>query len=70
MISHLHAQMLMLSEIVSGLIAYKLTPDALRKILTNFAKQLETELPPDARKAVEAATAKAILRAVAYRRDD
>ena len=68
--SNLHAQLLILSDVVSSLIAYRGTPDALLKILLNFAKELETQLPQESMKAVKAAEAKAILRALAYRRED
>ena len=68
--SNLHEQLLILSDVVSGLIAYQLTPDALLQILLNFTKEIKTQLPPEAVKAVQAAEAKAVLRALAYRRDD
>jgi hypothetical protein len=66
----LHAHVLALAETVSILLAYKLTPESLRQILLNFTKELKTELSPEALKAVEAAEAKATIRALTYRRED
>ena len=66
----LHAHLLTLSEVVSIILSYKLTPDTLRQILINFTKELRAQLSPDDLKAVEAAEAKAILRALAYPRED
>jgi len=66
----LHGHLLQLAETVSILLAYKLTPDSLRQILINFTKELKTQLSPEALKAVESAEAKAVLRALAYRRED
>lgn len=66
----LHSHLLTLAEVVSILLAYKLTPDSLRQILLNFTRDLKTQLPAEALKAIEAAEAKATLRALAYRRED
>lgn len=67
---NLQGHFLQLAEIVSILIACKMTPDSLRQILIKFTRELKTELSPEALKAVEAAEAKATLRALAYRRED
>jgi hypothetical protein len=66
----LHANLLALAKVVSILLAYKLTPQPLRQILLNLIRELKTQLSPDDQKAVEAAEAKAVLRALAYRRED
>ncbi len=66
----LHSHLLELADTVSILLAYKLTPDSLRRILIDFTKELKTQLSPEALKAVEAAEAKATLRALAYRGED
>lgn len=66
----LHVHLLELAQAVSILLAYKLTPDSLRQILLNLTRELKTQLSPDDLKAVEAAEAKAVLRALAYRREE
>lgn len=66
----LHVHLLTLSEVVSILLAYKLTPDPLRQILCKLYKEVQRQLSLDDMKAVEAAEAKATLRALAYRRED
>ena len=66
----LHAQLLVLSDVVASILAYKLTPDAIRQILLNLTKEIKETLPPDDLKALDAAEAKAILRALAYLRED
>jgi len=66
----LHSHLLELADIVSILLACKLTPESLRQILIGFTKELKTQLSPEALKAIEAAEAKATLRALAYRRED
>lgn len=66
----LHAHLLTLSETVSILLSYKLTPDDVRQILINMVKDLRQTLPPDALKAIEAAEARATIRAVTYLEDE
>lgn len=66
----LHVHLLTLAEVVSILLAYRSTPDPLRQILRNLTKEIKTQLSPDEMKAVEAAEAEAVLRALAYRRED
>jgi hypothetical protein len=66
----LHGHLLKLAEIVSILLACKFTPESLRQILISFTKELKTQLSPEALKAIEAAEAKATVRALAYRRED
>jgi len=68
--SHLHEQLLLLSDVVSALLAYKLTPDRIRQILIKLTKEIKETLPPDDLNKLDAAEAKAILRALAYRRED
>jgi hypothetical protein len=68
--SPLLEQLLLLSDVVSGLLAYKLTPDPIRQILLNLTKQIKETLPADDLNKLDAAEAKAILRALAYRRED
>lgn len=66
----LQVHLLTLADTVALILACRLTPDALREILLNFTKELKEILPPDSARSVEAAEAKAVIRAVAYRRDD
>lgn len=66
----IHDHLLTLAETVAILIACRMTPDTLRQILVNFTKELKTVLPPDSTRDIESAEARAIIRALAYRRDD
>lgn len=58
--------LLSLAQVVGILLAHRLTPDRVRQILLNFVKELKTVLPSDSMKDIEAAEAKAVIRAVAY----
>jgi hypothetical protein len=64
------SQLLELASIVSILLAHRLTPDRVRAILLNLTKELKEVLPNDTLKDIEAAEAKAVIRAIAYRRGD
>ena len=62
--------LLTLAETVGLLLASRLTPDSIRQLLLKFTRELEDILPPESKKDVESIKARAVIRAVAHRRDD
>ena len=64
------SHLLALANIVAILLAHRLTPDDVRQILLKLTRELKTVLPADSLKDIEAAEAKAVVRAVAYRREE
>jgi chorismate mutase len=64
------SHLLLLANIVAILLAHRLTPDDVRQLLLKLTKDLKSILPPDSLREIEAAEAKATLRAMAYRRVD
>lgn len=70
MLPQIQIQLLALAQTVALILANRLTPDSVRQILLKCTRELRDTLPMDSKKDVEAAEAEAIIRAVAYRRDD
>ncbi len=66
----IQVQLLTLAEALSFLLASQFTPDAVRQKCLKFVREFKEILPPDSRNDVDAAEARAVLRAMAYRRDD
>jgi len=64
----IQVHVLTLAEIFALLIANRLTPDWLRQELIGTGKRIKERLPSEDKSSVEAAEAKAVLRAAAYSR--
>ena len=65
----IQAQLLTLADALAFLLADRLMPDSLRQRCLKFVHELKDELPIESRCDVEAAEARAVLRALAYRRE-
>jgi hypothetical protein len=62
--------LLSLADMLPMLVANASTPDAVRQIVLNLARELKTTLAQDDLRTIQAAEVKAVMRAVAYRRED
>jgi hypothetical protein len=69
--SGIHIPLLLaLADSLAFLLADRFTPEAVREKCLKFAREFKDMLPPDSKRDVEAAEARAIIRALAYRRGD
>jgi hypothetical protein len=66
----LQSQMLSLADLLPLIVANHATPDPIVKIILDLAQELKTTLGEDGLRTIQAAEVKAVLRAVAYRRED
>jgi hypothetical protein len=62
--------LLSLADTLPMLVANASTPDGVRQTVLNLARELKTMLGQDDLRTIEAAEVKAVMRAVAYRRED
>lgn len=62
--------LLSIAESAAFILADRLTPDAIRQLFTRLSRDIRPLLPPDSIKDLEAAEARAALRALAHCRDD
>ena len=66
----LQSQMLSLAELLPLIVANAGTPDPIVKTILKLVEELKTTLGEDSLRTIQAAEVKAVLRAVAYRRED
>jgi hypothetical protein len=66
----LQSQLLSLAETLPLIVANTATPDGIVKIILDLIQELKTTLGDDSLRTVQAAEVKAVMRAVAYRRED
>jgi len=66
----LQRHMLSLAEILPLIVANAATPDPVVQVILKLIRELKTILGEDGLRTIQAAEVKAVLRAVAYRRED
>jgi hypothetical protein len=66
----LQSQLLSLADVLPLIVANAATPEPLVEIILKLTRELKTTLGEDGVRTIHAAEVKAILRAVAYRRED
>jgi hypothetical protein len=66
----LQSQLLSLADLLPLIVANHATPDTIVKIILDLVRELKTTLGDDSLRTIQAAEVKAVLRAVAYRRED
>lgn len=65
-----YAHLLALAVAAGKVLAYKGTPDPLRRHLRKFYRKLKKDLPPEAIREIEAAEAEATIKVAGYLRRD